>query len=123
MTTESWDDLRAKQALAIEAVGLIWYRWKTSGAPRDGLRWWGLSLIGSVRDDVGPGVGVLLHDGRMVTAGVTWHDDDRDGRWFDRPPFVIASFDLFQLAKEQIPVYRKKLTALSVLQLAKSSQP
>jgi hypothetical protein len=115
MTTDDIQELRAKQALAIEALGLIWYRWKNASAPAEGLSWWGLSAIASVRDDMRPGVGLLLHYGRMVTLGVSWHDDDRDDEWLDRPPYVIASFDLFQLAKATAPEYRRKLATLTAL--------
>lgn len=115
MTTDDIQELRAKQALAIEALGLIWYRWKNESAPAEGLRWWGLSAIASIRDDMRPGVGLLLHYGRMVTIGVSWHDDDLDDAWLDRPPYVIASFDLFQLARVTAPEYRRKLATLTAL--------
>ena len=121
MTTEDIQELRAKETLAIEAIGLIAYRWRNASAPGAGLSWWGLSAIASIREDMRPGVGALLHYGRMVTLGVTWHDDDRDDAWFDRPPYVIASFDLFQLAKVKIPAYRSKLATLEAL--AASSSP
>jgi len=109
MTTEDLKELRAKEALVIEVMGFIWYRWKDKTRPKAGLHWWGLSGTVSARDDLRPGVGVLVHYGHMVTVGLSWHDDDRDDQWFDQAPYLLAAFDLFQLAQGRVPEKQKQL--------------
>jgi hypothetical protein len=115
MTTEDIKNLRAKEALSVELLGLIRYHWKHRDAPTDGLSWWGVSGVMSLREDLRPGAGFLLHYGRMVTLGAVWHDDDEDDKWFDRPPYVIASVDLYQMAKGRIPEYQSRFVSHNAL--------
>lgn len=108
VSTNRLIDLTAKQSLSIELVGHVWYRWKNLEKPETGLRWWGISAAASLRDDLRPGVGLVGHWGRFVTLGILWHDADRDGGWFDDPPFLMFGIDLFRFADDRAPAYQKK---------------
>jgi hypothetical protein len=108
VSTRSLKEVTAKESLAIELFGHVWYRWRNLNQPEKGLRWWGISAAVSLRDDLRPGVGFIAHYGRFVTLGITWHDPDEDGRWFNDAPFVMMGIDLFRFAEDRVPSYQKK---------------
>lgn len=108
VSTGGFRDLRVKEALLVEAVGHVWYRWRKTGSPAAELRWWGLSVAASLRDDLPPGVGLVGHWGRLLTLGVLWHDGDEDGAWFDEAPFLVFGLDLFRLVEDRAPAYHRK---------------
>lgn len=108
ISTRSLKEVTAKESLAVELFGHVWYRWRDLDKPERGLRWWGLSAAASLRGDLRPGIGFILHYGRFVTLGVSWHDPDEDGRWFNDAPFVMMGIDLFRFAEERTPAYQKK---------------
>lgn len=107
-STRSLKEVTAKESLAIELFGHVWYRWRNPDQPERGLRWWGISAAASLRDDLRPGIGFIAHYGRFVTVGVTWHDPDEDGRWFNDAPFILMGIDLFRFAEERAPSYQKR---------------
>ena len=86
----SFDELRANEALSLEVIGFLKYRGD------DYEDFFGGSLALTVRDDVGPGVGALLHLKRNLNLGVSWHDFDDDDDYFDDTPSVFFSVDLFR---------------------------
>ena len=105
MSTGEIKEIQAKESLAIELLGHVWYSWRDFDSPEDGLRWWGVSLVTTLRDDIGPGVGLLAHYNQFVTLGITWHDDDEDDKWFDNSPYLLLGVDLFRFAEERAPKY------------------
>jgi hypothetical protein len=108
VSTRSIKEVTAKESLAIELLGHVWYRWKNLDQPEAGLQWWGISAAVSLRDDLRPGLGVVTHYGRFVTLGITWHDTDEDGRWFNDAPFLMIGIDLFRFAEGRAPAYQKR---------------
>ncbi|HVS09365.1 MAG TPA: hypothetical protein VMS76_05770 [Planctomycetota bacterium] len=91
----SFDELRANEALSLEVIGFLKYR----GADYEDF--YGGSLALTVRDDVGPGVGALLHLKRNLNLGVSWHDFDDDDDYFDDTPSVFFSVDLFRFVSSR----------------------
>jgi hypothetical protein len=89
------DESRAKEALHIEALGHVWY-W---GKKLD--RFWGVSAAVSLREDLDPGIGVLIHLRQNWNLGITWHDVDED-------PFLFFSVDLLQLVRQNATQYTKR---------------
>ncbi len=84
------DNLQAKiEVLTVEVIGILRYQneWKN---------FYGLSLIVNMRDDLGAGVGALVHY-NMYSLGIVWHDIDDDGNRFDDPPFLTVGIDLYKL--------------------------
>lgn len=108
--TRSVRDLKVNESLAIELLGHTWYRWKNRNEPEAGLKWGGVSAVATLRDDVGPGVGIMAHYGRFFNLGVTWHD--KDGRRFDSTPYVLMGVDLFRFAEYKAGYLKKKLDEL-----------
>ena len=106
--TKSFKEVTAKESLAIELLGHVWYHWRNLDKPEAGLRWGGISAAVSLRDDLRPGIGFIAHWGRFVTLGVTWHDANEDGRWFNDAPFIMMGIDLFRFADDRVPAYQKK---------------
>jgi len=94
-TGDGLDEARAKEVLAVELFGQIYYD------SNDYQRYKGWSLLATVREDVGIGLGALMHLGRNMHFGVTWRDGDDDGDWFDDDPFVMLSIDLYAYAGRQ----------------------
>jgi len=86
------DETRVKEAMHIEVLGHIRYHGEKLG------NYWGVSAIISLREDLDPGVGALVHISRNWNLGVTWHDVDED-------PFIVFSADLFQFAKREVTKY------------------
>jgi hypothetical protein len=58
----------------------------------------GLSAALSLREDLDPGVGVLVHFRRNLNLGITWHDVDED-------PYLFFSLDLFRLVSSNSKKY------------------
>ena len=87
-----FNDMRVNPALNIELAGHIFY------TGRDLDNFFGVSAVASLREDLPPGLGFLLHFRRHWSAGLTWRDQSRD-------PFIYTSFDLFRFAKEEPQKY------------------
>ena len=109
VSTHKFADMTAKEALLIEALGHVWYRWKDKNDPAEGLRWWGISAAATLRDDMGPGLGLVVHYGRLITAGITWHREVGQGGWFEKSPYVVFGIDLFRFAEDRVPRYQQKV--------------
>lgn len=101
-STSSIDDIRVKESLQVELLGHIWYR----GDDLD--NYWGVSASASFREDLDPGLGVLVHLRRHWSLGVTWHD-------FDEDPYLFLSVDLFRFARRKAPVYVERYEDLRQL--------
>jgi len=86
------DDMRVKESLQIEVLGHVWYRGK------DLSDYWGVSATVSLRSDLDPGLGAMVHLKRNWNVGITWHDHDDD-------PFLFLSVDLFRFARENASGY------------------
>lgn len=95
VSTHALDDVQAKESLDLELIGYLKYK----GEMYDDF--WGGSLTVSLRDDLSPGLGVLAHFSRSFNLGVSWHDVDRDGRYFDEAPYLFFSLDLFRFVQAQ----------------------
>ena len=95
LSASSLDEARVKEVLHIELLGHIWYR----GQLLDNFR--GLSVTASLREDVDPGLGLMLHIKRNWSVGISWHDVDED-------PFLFFSVDLFRFAKQTASSYAEK---------------
>jgi len=95
LSVDPLDDARVKEAMHVEVLGHVWYR-------GDELEdYWGVSATVSLRSDLDPGLGFLVHVKRNWNVGVTWHDVDED-------PFLFLSVDLFSFAKKKAPKYVAK---------------
>jgi hypothetical protein len=110
ITQDDLDDLRAKEVFLIEVFGGIRYWWKDYLKPEKGLGWFGAALAVTLREDMGPGIGVVGHYGPYITLGATWHDRDGDDQWLDDQPLIVMGVDLFRLAQYRAPRYREQLS-------------
>ena len=92
LSVDPLDEAKIKEAMHVEFLGHIWYRGEQLGD------YWGVSATVSLREDLDPGIGVLVHIKRNWNLGVTWHDVDED-------PFLFFSVDLFRFAKQNASKY------------------
>jgi len=86
------DEARVKESLQIELLGHVWYH------GRDLDQYWGLSAALSLREDLDPGIGLLVHLRRAWNLGITWHGVEDD-------PFLFLSVDLFRFARTRAGRY------------------
>jgi len=84
-------EARVRPALALEPLGFAHY---TAG---DFTRWWGLSLLVTLRSDMGAGFGGLARYNQW-TLGATWHNE-HDLR--DDDLFVFIGVDLYDYLKKR----------------------
>jgi hypothetical protein len=94
-SVDPFDETRVKEVLHIELMGHIWYH----GNQLDNFR--GVSLSASLREDLDPGIGVMLHIKRNWSIGLAWHDVEED-------PYLFFSVDLFRFAKGRATQYVEK---------------
>ena len=99
VATDEIDEARVKEALNVEVFGHLWYR----GEELE--NYFGASFAVSFREDIDPGLGVLLHIQRNWNLGITWHDVDED-------PFLFFSVDLFRFANAKRDQYKGELDRL-----------
>ena len=92
LSVDPLDEAKIKEAMHVEFLGHVWYR----GEQLEDH--WGVSATVSLREDLDPGIGVLVHIKRNWNLGVTWHDVDED-------PFLFFSVDLFRFAKQNASKY------------------
>lgn len=111
LSGQKFSSLTAKEALTVQTVGHLWYGWKKKEEPAAGLRWIGLSGVVSLRSDVGTGVGVMAHWGKLVNIGVVWHDFNRDGKIFNDRAAINLGIDLYRFAKREIPERKRAVEA------------
>lgn len=104
-------EFTAKEALTLETLGHLWYRWRDEAKPAEGLSWLGLSGVLTFRSDVGTGIGVMGHWNKLVNAGVVWHDFNRDGRYFNDKMAFTVSIDLYRFAQREVPKKAKQFKA------------
>ncbi len=102
LSVDPLDESRIKEALHIEALGHVWYRGKKLD------RFWGVSAAISIREDLDPGIGVLIHFRRNWNLGITWHDVDED-------PFLFFSVDLLQFVRQSASQYKERYKAVRTL--------
>ena len=93
------DETRVKEAMHVEVLGHIWYR------GRQLEDYWGASATVSLREDLDPGLGVMIHIKRFWNIGIAWHDSDDD-------PYLLFSVDLFRFAKQNAPKYVEKYKSI-----------
>lgn len=106
ITINGIKQLKAKEVLTIELLGWIKYYGK------DLKNFWGISGITTVRDDIGIGIGGILHFGTYFNLGITWHDVDNDDNFFNDDLFVTFGIDLFKFAKSTSPKFEEKVSNL-----------
>ena len=92
LSVEPLDEATVKESLHVEALGHLWYR----GRELDD--YWGVSASISLREDLEPGIGLLVHLKRHWNLGITWHDVRDD-------PFLFFSVDLFGFARQNAASY------------------
>ena len=88
------DNLQAKlEVLTVEVLGLLRYKnnWKN---------FFGVSFIVNMREDLGAGIGGMIHY-NMYSLGIVWHDVDDDGNRFNDPPFITVGLDLYKLFEDK----------------------
>lgn len=100
-STLSLDQVTAKEVLSVELLGFLWYFGEANE------HFCGVSVAAVLRDDLGPGVGPVLHWRRNVSVGVAWHDVDGNDR-FDDDPYVFMSFDVFRFLQTEGPRFRQE---------------
>ncbi len=83
-------DLRVKETLMVELLGHLWYR----GEYLENFS--GLSATLVLREDLPPGIGVLVRPKRGMAAGLNWHWSPVDGKQFLKTPYLSVSVDLLQ---------------------------
>ena len=108
---DKFTEITAKEALTVEVLGHLWYRWRDEAKPAEGLSWLGLSGVLTFRSDVGTGIGIMGHWNKLVNAGVVWHDFNRDGRYFNDKMAFTVGIDLYRFAQREIPEKKKALEA------------
>lgn len=96
-TTLSGSSVEA--AFAIEPLGWVHYP-----KARAHKTWYGLSALTTFRGDMGIGLGGVARF-QNFTAGVVWHDDDRDGRPWNSRPHIFIGLDLYQFAGQRLRRY------------------
>jgi len=106
VSTEGIKQLKAKEVLAIELLGWVKYYGE------DLRNFWGISGITTIRDDIGIGIGGILHFGTYFNLGVTWHDIDNDDNFFNDDLFVTFGIDLFKFAKSTSSKFEEKVSEL-----------
>lgn len=84
---------RAKESLMIEVAGHLWYR----GEFLDNYA--GISGTVVLREDIPPGIGLLVRPGRGFAAGMNWHFSANEQKQFMKTPFLSFSVDLMNLVK------------------------
>lgn len=107
-STVSLDEITAEEVLNIELAGYVRY------FGDDYESYFGGSIAATLRDDLGPGLGLVLHWDKSFSLGVAWHDIDGRGGIFD-DPYVYMSFDVFRFVQGAGPRYaaeRERLRAL-----------
>jgi hypothetical protein len=97
--TRGFDDLDAKETLNLEVFGYLHYHGERYE------NYYGGSLALTLREDLGPGLGALFHFSESWNLGVTWHDVDDDGRYFDDSPFVFFSLDLYRFVEKPASLF------------------
>jgi hypothetical protein len=107
VSTDGIKQLKAKEVLAIELLGWIKYYGE------DLRNFWGISGITTIRDDIGIGIGGMIHLGSYINLGITWHDIDNDDNFFNDDLFVTFGIDLFSFSKPTNPKFEKKVTELN----------
>ncbi len=117
LSTKKIKQMKAKEVLTIEMLGWIDYYgdyWEN---------FWGFSGIVTLRDDVGIGIGGIIHFGPTFNLGLTWHDINDDDNFFNDNPFLMLSIDILSYMNLTIPKYDKQLnnlkSARSIVMLSK----
>lgn len=113
LSTHSFKDIKAKQALLVDVIGHTWYRWKDGDNPSAGFDYWGIAAVASFRDDLRPGIGLMAHYGRFINLGVVWRDTNNNGQMFSQSPFFLMGIDLFRFAEYKWPGFEKKIDSLT----------
>jgi hypothetical protein len=99
-STVSLDGMTVNEVISLELIGYVGYYGS------DHQHFLGGSLTATLRDDIGPGLGAVVHWSQNFSLGVSWHDVDDDDDLFDDDPFVFLSFDLFRFLQEEGPKYK-----------------
>ncbi|MCK6445317.1 MAG: hypothetical protein L6Q99_02905 [Planctomycetes bacterium] len=108
-STGSLDHLVADEVINVELLGYVGYY----GDEYE--HFFGGSIAASLRNDVDPGIGFVLHWNKSFSAGVSWHDLDDDGDPFDDEPAVYMSFDLFRYVQTEGPAFKSKYDRVRAL--------
>jgi len=104
-TGKSLDSRDPDAALGIEPIGFVRY------TEADFSRYWGLSLLVTVGEDKGEGVGLLLRY-KNYAFGLTWRDENKVEGIESDDTYLFLGLDLYQLLhdkKERYKKYKKKL--------------
>lgn len=96
-TTLSGSNIEA--SFAIEPLGWVHYP-----KARAHKTWYGLSMLTTFRGDMGIGLGGVARL-QNFTAGVIWHDDDRDGRPWNSRAHIFIGLDLYQFVGHRLRRY------------------
>jgi hypothetical protein len=99
-STVSLDEITAEEVVNVEVLGYLHYYGD------DYQHYLGGALTATLRDDLGPGLGVVAHWEKGFSLGVAWHDVDGDGDQFDDDPFVYFSVDLFKFVQGERPKFQ-----------------
>lgn len=101
--TARFSDAKLGMGLAVEPLGWVYY-------PREAAHraWWGVSTLAFFRGDLGLGVGVLGRY-RHFSAGVVWHDGDKDDRLFDDRGALFLGLDLYEFLGKTVRGYQDYL--------------
>ena len=117
LSTKKLKQMKVKEVLTIEMLGLIDYYgdyWEN---------FWGFSGIVTLRDDIGIGIGGIIHFGPTFNLGLTWHDINDDDNFFNDNPFLMLSIDILRFMGLTIPKYDNQLndlkSARSMIMLSK----
>ncbi len=82
---------RAKESLVIEVAGHLWYRGEFLE------NYAGVSGTVVLREDLPPGIGVLVRPGRGLAAGLNWHLSANDQKTFIKTPNVTVSVNILNV--------------------------
>ncbi len=90
LSTLTWQDIRGKGVVNLELLGHLRYTGDS------GQNYLGASVTATFREDMGTGLGLLLHPRRNIHLGLVWHPQDRGG---EESPYVFMTWDFFRLVQ------------------------
>jgi len=101
-------DLTAREVLALNLLGVIRYHGRLY------QDYYGLSLVSTLRSDMGAGFGLTAHLSGSFEVIVTVHDEDRDNNWFNKNPYIGFSIDLYKWSKASRSVIEEQIARIKV---------
>jgi len=107
-STAAFKTTEFQEALNLEILGFIAY------FGEQGKNFMGASASIMMRDDLGPGIGPVVHFAKNMSLGVAWHDTN-DNDKLDDPPFVFMTVDLFRFLDTESSKFKAEMDKVKTL--------